>query len=272
MKLKVYSLIVTLFVVLAACSGTTDSGGEVSVGKGINAQEVFEKSIAAQEDVTSFKMMANMNQTIGSGEEEMEVTSQIESDMVMDPMAFHQMIDMKANGEVMQMESYFTKAGFFMKQGEEWMIFPDEMTDTLLTMQQTQADPSEQMNMLKEYVDEFKLTENEDTYVMTMKASGDKFQELLDKTVEEMGAQSEMLKGATEQMKVNKVEYTLTIGKDDFLTKEFQMKMDSEMTMEDETISMLMEMDSRFENYNEIEEITVPEEVLQQAKEMPGIL
>ncbi|MBN8207135.1 hypothetical protein JI666_00080 [Bacillus sp. NTK071] len=271
MKLKMYSLIVTLFVVLAACSGTTDSGGEISVDKGINAQEVFDKSIAAQENVTSFKMMANMNQTIRSGEEEMEVTSKINSDMVMDPMAFHQMIDMKTHGESMQMESYFTEEGFFMKQREQWMEFPDEMTDTLLTMQQSQADPSEQMNMLKEYVDEFTLTENDDTYVMTMKASGEKYQELLDKTVENMGAQSEVLQGATQQMKVNEIEYTLTIGKDDFLTKEFQMKMDSDMTMEDETISMLMEMDSRFENYNEIEEITVPEEVLQQAKEMPSI-
>ena len=46
--------------------------------------------------------------------------------------------------------------------------------------------------------------------------------------------------------------------------------MDSEMTIEDEWISMLMEMDSQFENYNEIEEVTVPEDIIQQAKEMPG--
>ncbi|MDQ0483517.1 DUF6612 family protein [Guptibacillus hwajinpoensis] len=271
MKFKLYSLIVTVFIVLAACSGTTESGGEISVDNGIDAEEVFEKSIAAQENVTSFKMLATMNQTIRSNGEEMQITSEIDSDMVMDPMAFHQVIDMDANGEAMQMESYYTEAGFFMKQGEEWMEFPDEMTDTLLTIQQSQADPSEQMEMLKEYVDEFKLTENEGTYVMTMKASGEKFQELLDETVEDFGTQNEALQGVTEQMKVNEVEYTLTIGKDDFLTKEFRMQMDSDMTMEDETLSMVMEMDSRFKKYNEIEEVTVPEEVIQQAKEMPGI-
>lgn len=258
-------------MVLSACSGTTESGGEISVDKGIDAQEVFEKSIAAQEDVTSFKMMANMNQTINSNEEEVEVTSKIDSHMVVDPLAFHQVIDMDANGEAMQMESYYTEAGFFMKEGEEWMEFPDEMTDSLLTMQQSQADPSEQIKMLKEYVDEFKLVENEGTYVMTMKASGEKYQELLDETIENMDQQSEMLQGFTEKMKVNEVEYSLTIGKDDFLTREFQMKMDSDMTIEDESISILMEMDSQFENYNEIEEVTVPEDVIQQAKEMPGI-
>ncbi|KMM38974.1 DUF6612 family protein [Guptibacillus hwajinpoensis] len=271
MKLKLYSLIVTVFIVLAACSGTTESGGEISVDIGIDAQEVFEKSIAAQEDVTSFRMMANMNQTFDSNEEEVEITSKIDSNMVVDPLAFHQVIDMNANGEAMQMESYYSEAGFFMKQGEEWMEFPDEMTDSLLTMQQSQADPSEQMEMLKKYVDEFKLVENEGTYVMTMKATGEKYQELLDETVENMGQQNEMLQGFTEQLKVNEVEYTLTIGKADFLIREFQMKMDSEITMEDESISMLMEMDSQFENYNEIEEVTVPEEVIQQAKEMPGI-
>ncbi|MGG1684994.1 DUF6612 family protein [Pseudalkalibacillus sp. NRS-1564] len=271
MKLRMITILSALMLILAACSGTTESGGEVSVDKGIDAQEVFEKSIAAQEEIKNFHMNADMTQSIGSDEEEMDINSVIDADMVLDPIAFHQMIDMTANGETMQMESYFTEEGFFMKQGEQWMKFPDEMTDTLLSLQETQADPAEQMEMLKEYVDEFTLSEEDDTYVMTLKASGEKFQGLMEKTAEDMGSQNQMMEDAMDQMKVNNVEYTYAIDKESYLPVQMDMKMDSEMSMEGETISTIMEMNSTYDKYNEIEEVKVPEEVISQAKEMPGM-
>ncbi len=271
MKFRMIAIIGALMLILSACSETTESGGEIKVDEGVNAQEVFENSIAAQEDVKSFKMNADMTQTIGSGDDEMEMISQIEADMVMEPMAFHQTIDMKANGEVMQMESYFTEEGFFTKQGDQWMKFPDEMTETLLTMQESQIDPVKQMEMLKEYVDEFTLSEEKDTYVMTLKASGDKFQQLIDKTIEEMGAQNDVMQESMDQMKVNEVAYTYSIDKENYLPVQFKMVMDSDMTMESETISMKMDLDSTYDQYNEIAEVTVPEEVIKKAKKMPGM-
>lgn len=271
MKLRMITILSALMLILGACSGTTESGGEVSVDKGIDAEEVFEKSIAAQEEVEDFHMKADMTQSIGSGEEEMDINSVIDADMVMDPIAFHQMIDMTANGETMQMESYFTEEGFFMKQGEQWMKFPAEMTDSLLSLQENQADPAEQMEMLKEYVDEFTLSEEDDTYVMTLKASGEKFQGLMEKAAEDMGSQNQMMEDAMDQMKVNNVEYTYAIDKESYLPVQMDMKMDSEMSMEGETISTIMEMSSTYDQYNEIEEVKVPEEVISQAKEMPGM-
>ncbi len=258
-------------LILSACSETTESGGEIKVDEGVDAQEVFEKSIEAQEDVKSFKMNAEVNQTIGSGEDKIDMKSEIEADMVMDPMAFHQMIDMTANGEAMQMESYFTEDGFFTKQGDQWMKFPDEMTDTLLSMQESQVDPVKQMKMLKEYVDEFTLTEENGTYVMTLKASGDKFQQLMDKTVEEMGTQSEVMQQSMDQMKVNEVAYTYSLDKESYLPVQFEMVMDSEMTMDSETMSMVMNLDSTYDQYNEIGDVTVPEEVIENAQKMPGM-
>ena len=271
MKFRMIAMVSALMLILAACSGTTESGGEVSVEEGIDAKEVLEKSISAQEDIENFHMKADMTQSIGSGEEAMEVKSVIDADMVMDPMAFHQMIDMSADGETMQVESYFTEEGFFMKQGEQWMKFPDDMTDTLLSLQETQGDPLEQMEMLKEYVDEFTLTEEKDTYVMTLKASGEKFQGLMEKTAEEMSGQNQMMEEAMNQMNVNEVAYTYTIDKIDYLPVQMKMKMDSEMAMEGETISSVMEMDSTYDQYNEIDEVKVPEEVIEQAEEMPGM-
>ncbi|WP_226658639.1 DUF6612 family protein [Guptibacillus hwajinpoensis] len=271
MKVRMIGIVSALMLILTACSGTTESGGEVKVEEGIDAKEVFEKSIAAQEDIQYFHMNADMTQTLGSGEEEVEIKSVIESDMVMDPMAFHQMIEMTANGESMQAEQYFTEEGFFMKQGEQWMKLPDEMTDEMLTLQETQGDPAEQMEMLLEYVDEFTLTEEDGTYVMSLKASGEKFQGLMEKTAEEMGSQNQMMQEAMDQMKVNEVSYTYTVNKDSYLPVQLQMKMDSDMSMEGETVSTMMELDSTYDQYNEIEEVKVPAEVVEQAQEMPGM-
>ena len=271
MKFRMVAILGALMLILSACSETTESGGEIKVDEGVNAQEVFEKSIEAQEDVKSFKMNADVTQTIGSGDDEMEMKSQIEADMVMEPMAFHQIIDMTANGEAMQMESYFTEEGFFTKQGDQWMKFPDEMTETLLSMQKSQIDPVQQMEMLKEYVDEFTLEEEEDTYIMTLKASGDKFQQLIDKAIQEMGAQNEMMQGSMDKMKVNEVAYTYSIDKENYLPVQFKMDMDSEMTMDSETVSMVMDLDSTYDQYNEIGDITIPEEVIENAEKMPGM-
>lgn len=271
MKFKMIALVSALMLILAACSGTTESGGEVKVEEGIDAKDVFKKSIAAQEDIENFHMSADMKQILGSGDEEMEVNTVIDSDMSLEPMAFHQMLEMTANGESMQAEQYFSEEGFYMKQGEQWMKLPDEMTEEMLTLQESQGDPAEQMEMMLDYVDEFSLTEEDGTYVMSLKASGEKFQGLMEKTAEEMGSQNQMMQEAMDQMKVNEVAYTYTVDKETYLPSKLKMKMDSEISMEGETISTNVEMDSTYDQYNEVEEVKVPKEVMEQAQEMPGM-
>ncbi|MCA0172398.1 DUF6612 family protein [Bacillus sp. RAR_GA_16] len=127
------------------------------------------------------------------------------------------------------------------------------------------------MEMMLDYVDEFSLTEEDGTYVMSLKASGEKFQGLMEKTAEEMGSQNQMMQEAMDQMKVNEVAYTYTVDKETYLPSKLKMKMDSEISMEGETISTNVEMDSTYDQYNEVEEVKVPKEVMEQAQEMPGM-
>ncbi|OES46240.1 DUF6612 family protein [Domibacillus iocasae] len=69
-------------------------------------------------------------------------------------------------------------------------------------------------------------------------------------------------------MSIEKVDYTINIDKETFETTTVDMIMDTTMEMEGETMQINQVMNADYSNYNDVETITVPEDIVNSAQEM----
>lgn len=291
LALKKLTTIVSGFVLillLAACNGTTETvdqneAGEETATKEesvpaseLTLEEVFEKTTQASEELNSFAMTMDLVQEIASNQEEanMELNSAIFMEVISDPMSFYQKIQMSIPNtkETLETESYFSKDGFYMHEpmGGTWMKFPSEMTDQLLQVSNQQTNPGEEIKRLQEFSDDFTFEEKDNEYHLTLTASGEEFNEFIQETIKqtlpaEMTTDSEEM----ENIKINSVAYDIIIDKETFFPKAMNVNMDMEITIDDQTIQLIQRMDGQYSDHNKIEEIVIPEEVMDTAKEVP---
>ncbi|KAA0957219.1 DUF6612 family protein [Planococcus kocurii] len=276
----------TLAIGLSACSETAEpaSGDETTKGEDskLTVQEVYEKSVEASEDITSVHADIVTDQTIamqGDGME-MDMTVSSSMDMTIDPVAFYQKAETSVvsedidNSNPMSMEMYFTEQGMYMYEETmaTWLKMPDASIEDLkaLADQQT-ANPSQQLEELAEFKDDFTFKQTEGEYILTLDASGEKFNELmnqqLEKTLGQMELEAQM---ALEDMTIHAVNYVIYVDKESFLTTGMDMKMDMDMNIEDEMMNIKSDMQADYSRFNEIQSITVPAEVVEQAQEIAG--
>ncbi|WP_436373320.1 DUF6612 family protein [Cytobacillus sp. BC1816] len=275
-----------MILMLAACSETakpvneSDGGTDKEETKAEEAseltlEEVLTKSTEASEELKSFSVNMDMSQEMSSGTEgeNMNIDSVIDMDVTTDPMAFYQKMTMSMDGteESYDIESYFTEEGMFLYDaaGKQWMKFPKEMSDDLLQMSSQQTNPGEELKKLQEFVDDFTFEQNAKSYILKLKADGEKFNDFVKETAAEtlppeLAANGEML----DNMKINGVEYEIVIDKENFYPSVLNMIMEMEITAEGQTISMKQNMNGQYANYNKVEAIAVPQEVLDTAVEM----
>jgi hypothetical protein len=287
--LPLISFVLVLF--LAACNQTaapvsddSNSGEEKTKTEEKKAEltlkEVYEKSAKATENLKSMHSSMTMNQemTMPGEEGTVEMESAIDSTMVMEPLAIHQIMDMSmvADGatepmENMKMESYLTEEGFFMKDNmqNKWVKMPKEYSEQILQMSNAQTDPSQQLKDLEPFMDDFTFEQDDNHYILTLNAEGDKFNELLESTMKEV--MPEMLQGQEEilqNMQFDKVQYEIFISKDTFYTTKLNSVMDMTMKIEDNEMKTKTTLESDFDQFNEVNEIKVPKEVAETAEEI----
>lgn len=277
---KSLSILVGLLLVfmLAACNQTatpvnnaTDSNKEASKEKQseLTLEEVLEKSTAASESLKSFSVKMDMDQKISSSVEEMnmDMKSVIDMDVVMDPMAFYQKMTMTIGEEKVEMESYFSEDGMFFYEpsGGQWMKFPQEMTDMFLQMTGEQQNPGDELKKLQRFVDDFTFEQDDKNFILKLKAEGEKFNQFIKETAMESLpadlAQEELL----DQMNIKSVDYEIVIDKETFNPVSLIVDMDMDMTVEGETINLKQKVNAQYLNLNNIDVITVPQEVIDSA-------
>lgn len=171
----------------------------------------------------------------------------------------------------MKIESYMTDQGFFMfdSMSEKWTKLPTDMYEQIMSMSQNQADPSQQLKDLEMFLEDFTFEQTDSEYVLKLSASGEKFNKLIQKQLADtmpdmMVEEQELLKN----MNVEKVNYEIFIDKKTFNTTELNMVMDMTMAVEGEEMKLSQDMKSTFSNYNDVEPIKVPQEILDSAQEM----
>lgn len=269
----------TLAFVLSACGQTaepkedpmTGKKEEVVVKSELTAGEVMEKASAAAETQQSMHSDMDIMQTLEMGDEKKEMNSTIEMDMILEPLAIRQTMNMQANGEEIAIEQYMTQEGFFMKNPESgsWIKLPNEMYKEVTGQTAGMTESPVDFTMYEEYTEDFTFEETDDEYVLTLIGSGEKFSELMKEMLDQnMPAEADEAKLDNVDMKVEKIDLQFTIDKKTFFTKDFDMDMIMAMEEQGQQVKVTQNIKGTMTKINEIDEIKVPKEILDSAKEM----
>ncbi|MDN7243297.1 hypothetical protein QWY14_15945 [Planococcus sp. N028] len=268
---------------LAACGEAAEPVAEAEVEQNATSdmklEEVFNKSMEAAEQVDSLHADIITEQNMKMLPDGMEIDMTIESatDMVTEPSAFHYKAETTMASDDIEnenptlMEMYLTEEGMFMYEAsmDTWLRMPDDSVEDLkIFVDQQTANPEEQLKDLAPFKDDFAVDQNEEVYILTMDASGEKFQttlfEQLKKTLGQMELETPLSK---EDLDVHSVGYKLCIDKETFLVNSLTIDMVADLKIDEETMAIQSNVKADYSQYNEIEEIVLPEEVLQQAEE-----
>lgn len=244
----------------------TDSKKE----KELTLEEVFKKTEEMNKDLKSFKSQINMKQTVNAAGEKQEINSAIDMEFITEPMALHQKMTMDIAGEKQEIDAYMTKEGFYMYEPNQkmWIKLPEEFSGQILQMSEGQSNPSGQLEQLKKFVDEFDFKQDDKNYILTLKASGDKFDQFLKDNVKETLPPELQAEAMMSEMKFNKVEYELFIDKETFYLNALNMVTDTDTEIEGQKMNMYLEMKSTYSDYNEVKNIEIPKEALENAQEI----
>lgn len=266
-----------LAIGLAACSDTADvkPGTDESKKSELTIEEVFTKAQAASEKLESMHAKMEIEQNIASSAEGLNMDSKIsvDMDMIQDPLQMHQIMDVDM-GEMgtMKMELYMTEDGFYMQNPESdtWMKLPAALYEEVTGSLSGGADPTLDLASLEQFVEDFKFEQNDEEYILTLKASGEKFNELLQEELATTG----MMEGINEEeadvlesMVIHQLDYEIFINKATFDTTAFNMVMDMELGPEGETVRITQDIKAKMSQLNDIKEIVVPQEIVENAVE-----
>lgn len=263
-------LALTLSMILSACNQkATSEDGKVD-DSSLTLQEVWEKTIAANEAISSLSMKMDSEQviTLPEQEEPQNISSTINMDVVQEPIAFYQEMSFNIPGEKpLKAESYFTEQGFFTfdPTTESWVKLPDILTTDLLESAKKQGNPIEEFKKLQSFVDDMKFEQNDASYLLSLHASGDKFQSLVE---DEISAVNPELLEGLEDLNISNLDFTYTIDKETFQLTAMKISMNIEIADGEEKVAMKQTSHATFENYNNVGEISIPKEILESAEEV----
>lgn len=269
---------------LAGCGESAEPSEETDPKEtsDLTLEELFAKTTAASEEAKSFHMDVVTNQTMVMGPEmAMDMKMDVSMDMTVEPLAFYQkaqssfvsegMEDMPA----METEMYYTAEGLYSYDPmmDMWVKLPaDGMEDleALMTGQQS-GDLTGQLEQLEAFQDDFTFEQTGDEFVLTLDAAGEEYEKLIS---EEMGQMIGELDGEAQEildgMTIHKIYYEIFIDKETFQPNTINMTMDFDMEMEGESVNIQSDMQAEYSNFNGIDTITVPAEVIENAEEIEG--
>ncbi len=240
----------------------------------LTLEEVYQKAMDRQNEIESLTSEVTMHQVMTSGGEEITIKSDMTMDMTMDPMAMYAkgtstMTD-PTTGEEMPLsyEMYMVKDGFFMydEMTAAWSKLPADNYEQMMEQSANQADASQQLEMLKTFIKDFTFEQNDNQYILTLDASGDKFNDFVLEQALGTGAISAEDQAVLESIKFNDMSYVIVVNKETFDTEEITMVMEMVEANSGETVQMNTTM--AFMNINKIEAIEVPQEVIDTATEV----
>lgn len=272
--LKKSSMIITtllLVMILSACSST----------EGKKIEEVITKSSEVSENLESFAVKTESEQTIHleSGENNglppggIPITSTIDAIHQVEPEAFYQTVETMDQVT----EQYYTDKGLYMTSPTQdgWVKAPENVLDQIQAMSSNSQTPAEQLQHFEKYVENFHLEKEKDNYILTFQSNVESAQQLVEDAVQETLPADEIPEELLNNLEVNELKYRMVINKDTYYPQTFSMDMDFNIKEENgESMQLQQSLYSEFSRFNEIEEITIPQDILDEAKEiedMPGL-
>lgn len=268
-----------LVFVLGACGNAEEDPAQVQPGteeenkSELTLEDVFKKAQEVADNVNGMHIDMDMTQSIATSESGEDITSlvKIDMDVVQDPLSMYQLMDMDMGdfGKV-ETELYLSEEGMFMKspEGDGWMKFPAEGLDELVEMVDAGPETTIDYDALQEFIDEFTFEQSDEHYILKLQASGDQFNKLMREELassDMMNMLSEDELEVLENMKTHQLDYEIFIDKETFETTAFELILDVEMSAMEEVVRIQQDVKAQMSQINEIEEIEIPQEVIENA-------
>lgn len=273
-------------IVLAACNDTAEptEGTNEENESEMTAEEVYQKALDASEKMESAEVKMDMQQQINVGDDAdaMNTDSNFDTKMTMDPLAMHmkgvtkmEMEGAEEDMPEMDMEIYMVDDAMYLysEQIGNWIKMEGASMDAIEEMAGQQPDPSEQLEMVKDYTDDMSFEQDDEAFILKLDADGEKFNDLMQQIIEE-NIPEEMLEqmGDEEQevldnMKINSMSMEYTIDKETYDINSLKMDMDMTMEAEGEELNIVQNVKADYSNINGVDPIEVPDDVKDEAIE-----
>lgn len=248
------------------------TGTATQVEKLPTAQELIEKVASEGANLKSFHMQSSINQdmkiTAGENTQDQKLNMTIDMDYVGEPLGVYSEIvtEMPGVAEKTTMKQYITEKAAYMENAGTWMKLPDATITELVEQMKAQGNPEEQLKQLSSILDEVNVSEKDGQYFMEAKISGDNVKALAEKFLSQSGAADEQLSAMLQQMNLKSMEISYLIDKKTYFPLSSTVKMQMDMSMDGQSLDMSMAMNATFSKLNEVEAISIPQEVIDSAQ------
>ncbi|CAM3962989.1 DUF6612 family protein [Saccharibacillus endophyticus] len=234
----------------------------------MSAEELLNKAQEATKELKSYNMVANIDQSMTLNGEENTSKTNMNTDIVLDPaISGYQEIKTDAAGASTDIKQYITADAVYMEVEGQWRKLPEEQRSQMMATLESGSNLESSFDQFKSVASDMKVTEEGDDYVLTASLSGDKIKSMAS---DMLGGSDEQSAAALDQMNIEEMNLTYALNKETFYpTKSLiDMTMSAESGEGDQAMSMSMHMvmDSTISKHNEIEAITVPQDVVDSAQ------
>lgn len=280
--MKKWSMLLVIAILslgLGACNEVATPTKDTGITKTskLTLQEVYNKSMEVSGQLESMKAIIDMKQTMDMPSQEMklDISSSMNMEYIIEPLQIHQSgtttmasSDGTLDAQKVDMEAYMTKDAFYMYEGAsgQWMKFPQEMMNLLANT--TESNPANQLKIIESYLEDFTFEQDNNNYMLTLKASGDKFTDLVKTQVDEALQNMGGVEALDMKMNINSVHYLIFIDKETFQTNKVDVVLDMDMTVDGETMNIKQDVKSNFTDFNKVNKIVIPQEVIDNAIEI----
>jgi hypothetical protein len=244
-------IVITLvfFVLTVACAKKEDS----------NIKKVYDKSIEASKAIDSFEVQSTVNQKVKIQElndplDDFSLT--LNSKVNLNPHTVHQISNF--NGQ--KAEIYYTEQGIYTKtmNNENWIMMNSENSKEVLL--NNLPNPEKLWKELNEYIDQFHLEEQDNNYQFKLTSSDESMKELIKAKFKQLG--SDLNQEIATKMKVENVSINVLINKETYYPESFNIEFS---IAKENQATINMTINNSFSNINKTENITVPEEIIENA-------
>ncbi|SES12987.1 DUF6612 family protein [Salisediminibacterium halotolerans] len=269
-------------ITLAACNNNVTDGGE-------DPEEILNQSMEAMDNLDSYGIDMATSQSISTegedeaGDGEFGIETTTEMDMTLDPLSFSQTMTMnlpemedEANEETDDMTylSYFHEdEGFFMEDSttDTWFQLEDDMMEDYLMITDQQVSPDDQLQVLEDHISDISMDESDSAYVITLETEEMNMQELMEDLdgmgMDGMDGMDEMFTEMFEETDIESMNFQVSIDKDTYYQTESLVELSMKMDMMGQSIQTSQENTIMYRDFDEIDEIEIPQDVIDSAEQ-----
>lgn len=242
------------------------------------AKDVYDKTIKAAEGIQSYTAFIDVDQQMFRGRIK-TFTNNVSTEykMIAEPLAYYQQLSYDLVGESMFFELYSTEDGFYVYIEDEdmWGKFDAKDAEELIADLDIE-NPLEELEDLEDLLDEFELIEEDDNYILILKEnSASKFEEAMKETANEVGPEGSLVEADEEDwdyviknMKLNSIDYKIVVDKATYYPLEIEIEMEMEVPEKIGKTTMHQTVKGVYSDYNSINRIEIPQEVIESAYDM----